>query len=339
MNSFDQDPPTASPLPSAPPYRDRGTAILLMGLFVAFLGLCCFGMLAMMGIGIAASALGSPAGQAPLRSLIPAFSVYLIFAAFFLTTGIGSAMVKRWARALLAVISWMWLAFGVVAFVMMVVLLPKLGAVFRSATPPGAAAPPAGLMVGCMLAMVIVIYVALPLALALFFSGKNVKGTFEARDRPRWTDRLPAPLLGLLLIFAFSSACLLVLPLYGVIPAFGLLLTGTSAWVFGCVLAAATGAGAWWVWQRSILGWWTGVALWILGAASTARTFSGDFDWDAYYTHAGLTAQQIELTRGLSPAELFSNPLILGLMVVMWIAVGAVLFWTKKFFVDPAAPE
>src|SRR6185295_8171013 len=167
----------------------------------------------------------------------------------------------------------------------------------------------------------------------------NVRATFEARDRPRWTDRLPTPLLGLFLVFAFTFLASLTLPLYGVIPAFGRLLSGPSAWAFGLTFAAATGAGAWWVWQRSILGWWTGVALWLVGAVSTVLTFVGDFDWNAYYSQAGLTEQQIRMTRGLSPAELFANPFVLGLMILMWIGISVVLFWTKKFFADPGASE
>jgi hypothetical protein len=130
----------------------------------------------------------------------------------------------------------------------------------------------------------------------------------------------------------------LELPLYGAVPAFGKLLSGASVWVFGLSFAAAAGAGAGWVWRRSILGWWMAVALWVFGSVSSIWTFGGGFDWNAYYLRMGLSQQQIQLTRGLSPEELFANPVVLGIMALTWLGIGAVLFWTKKFFVDPAAP-
>lgn len=336
MNVADHD-PSAESLPPSPPFRDRGTAILLMGLFVVLIGLAFLGLVALMAVGIGAASAMSPGQAAPLRSTIPAMALYLALAAFFLATGIGSAMVRRWARALLAVVSWMWLAVGVIALAMVTVLLPNLRTMFEAASPPGATAPPVGLMVGCMVVALIVIFVALPLPLALFYSGRNVRATFEARDRSRWTDRLPTPLLGLFLVLAHSALTWLAVPLQGTVPAFGRLLSGASLWAFGLAFAAAAGAGAWWVWCRSILGWWVAVALWVFGAISSIWIFAGDFDWNAYYVQMGLPEQQIQMARGLSPQELFANPVVLAVMALIWLGVGAVLLWIKKFFAPPEA--
>ncbi|HEV7668944.1 MAG TPA: hypothetical protein VGS22_10490 [Thermoanaerobaculia bacterium] len=337
MDVNDQDSPTESPFPPSPPYRDRSTAILLMGLFVALIGLACLGMVALMAVGVGAASAMSPGQGAPFRSTIPAMALYLAVAAFFLTTGIGSAMVRRWARALLSVVSWMWLTVGVIALIVVTALLPKIRTMFEAAMPHSAPAAPAGLMVGCMVVALIVVYVALPVPLALFYSGVNVRATFEARDRPRWTDRLPTPLLGLFLVLAFWGFTALEMPLYGAFPVLGRLFSGASSWAFGLVFAAATGAGAWWVWRRSILGWWVAVALWVFAAVSSTLTFAGNFDWNAYYVQMGLTEQQIQMTRGFSPEEMFANPLVVAIVVLTWLGIGAFLFWIKKLFAPPRA--
>lgn len=338
MNDIDPVVPTDSPTPPSAPFRDRASAILGMGLFVVLIGLGCLGMVAIMALGVGAASAMSPGQATSFRTTIPVTVLYLALAAFFVVTGIGAVTLRRWARALLSVVSWMWLSAGGFALVLVLALLPQFRATLEKSAPPGTSAPPAGLMVGCMLGALLMIYVALPLPLALFFSGKNVRATFDARDRPRWTDRLPAPLLGLFLVLAFTTLSALELPLYGAVPVFGKLLTGPPMWAFALIFATAAGAGTWWVWHRSIRGWWTAVAFWIFGAISTIWTFAGGFDWNAYYTEMGLSPQQIQMTEGLSPADLFANPFVLGIMALGWLGLGAVLFWTKKFFDDPAAP-
>lgn len=337
MSAADHDSPAASPS-SPPPFRDRATAILLMGLFVVLIGLGCLGMVALVSFGVGAASAMAPGQATSFRTTIPAIALYLALAVFFLITGIGATTLRRWARALISVVSWMWLAAGGFALVLVLTILPQIMATMEKAAPQGAPAPPAGLMVGCMVGALLLIYVAIPLPLALFFSGRNVRATFEARDRPRWTDRLPTPLLGLFLVLAFATLSALELPLYGAVPAFGKLLTGPSMWAFALIFATAAGAGAWWVWRRSILGWWAAVAFWIFGTISTIWTFAGGFDWNAYYTEMGLSPQQIRMTEGLSPADLFASPLVLGVMALAWLGIGAVLFWTQKYFAAPAAP-
>ena len=336
MNAADHEVPAAeSPLPPSPPFRDRGTAILLMGLLVVLIGLGCLGMVALVAVGIGAAAALAPGQATPFRTTLPAMSLYLMLAAFFIAAGIGAARLRRWARALLAVTSWIWLACGAFAMIIVVAILPQIKASMESAGPPGSPAPPAGLVVGCMLGVMIALYVALPLPLALFWSGKNVRATFLARDRPRWTDRFPAPLLGLFLILVFCVVTAIQLPLYGAVPAFGKLLSGGAVWAFALIFAGVAGAGAWWVWQRSILGWWAAVALWLFGTISTIWTFAGGFDWNAYYVQMGMSPEQIRMSEGLSPAALFANPFVIGSMALAWLGIGAALFWTRRFFEPP----
>jgi hypothetical protein len=90
------------------------------------------------------------------------------------------------------------------------------------------------------------------------------------------------------------------------------------------IFAAVTGAGAWWVWRRSILGWWVAVALWVFGEVSAILTFAGNFDWHAYYVQIGLTEQQIEMTRGFSPEELIANPWVVAIMVLAFLMLSGV---------------
>src|SRR4051794_12199788 len=84
-------------------------------------------------------------GAPPERTLIFTAAFYIVLGACFAALGIGSIMAKRWARALILVVSWMWLIVGVVSLVVLIALLPKMLATMlpaeqRSAVP---------FMIGC----------------------------------------------------------------------------------------------------------------------------------------------------------------------------------------------
>ncbi|MEZ0255382.1 MAG: hypothetical protein ACAI37_08885, partial [Chthoniobacter sp.] len=163
-------------------YADRKTALIVFGILIILMGLVCALFVPLAIIGQSMAPQGSPG--AALHSTLPIVAMYGGIAVLFLWLGIGSIMARRWARALLLVLSASWLVMGVVGMGMMTFLLPKITAAINSAPrPTGQAAPPPefGAIFGVvMLIMVGVIYIVIPGALFLFYRSRHVKATCEA---------------------------------------------------------------------------------------------------------------------------------------------------------------
>src|SRR3954470_17540900 len=96
---------------TAGPQPDRRARVLIMGiLLLALAGLCVLILtLTIYGIDFLPTG-GPPMGT--LRRIIGAMLVYGTGTAFFLATGLGSLMRKRWARPVVLAVAWSWLLAG-----------------------------------------------------------------------------------------------------------------------------------------------------------------------------------------------------------------------------------
>jgi len=92
-------------------YKDRRTGLLLFGILWILIGLAQGGMSLLLVGGTIA---GSP-GALPMRMAAPMALMYLGIGTGFVLLGVGSMMPRRWARALILVLSWMWLITGVLS--------------------------------------------------------------------------------------------------------------------------------------------------------------------------------------------------------------------------------
>ncbi len=189
------DPTTSfrSPLP----YKDRKTGLIVFGVLTMGIG-AVIGMfipLMIFGMTMSPRELGS---EQMTKALIVAAGFYGLLAVVLIWLGIGSTMVRRWARAVLLIFSWSWLVTGVIGIASMAFILPR---VFSSpALHPTGHAPVSGstqsLILGIVLTFYGVILVLLPTVWVCFYQSKNVKATCEARDPvTRWTDHCPLPVL------------------------------------------------------------------------------------------------------------------------------------------------
>jgi len=242
------------------PAKDYGTGLVLFGLLdllIGFLFLAkavLFALLSIPGLTPPSSASGDEVPFTALLAVPPS--------AFFLSLGFGSFMARRWARALAFAFSLLWLAGGTIFMLVVLVWLPRILAAVRPVIARGAES--GGRALGLELRVCLAVIAGallLPAASALFYGNAGVKGDCERRDaQPRWTDRVPIPVLVLILTLAIGA--LLALHI-GISPTrqrvyFGHPLgsAGRAGWTG---LAAAEIAAAWglarmrrWAWVASI---------------------------------------------------------------------------------------
>lgn len=198
----------------------------------------------------------------------------------FIWLGVGSVLARRWARALALVLGWSWLILGVLGLVGVVAFMPGFSEAAREASAGQALSDQDLAMIGQVVKVFtvgfsLVFMVLLPLALVLFYRSPNVKATCEALDpKERWTDRVPLPVLGLVLLLAFGAVqCGIgALGPFRAVPIFGTMVHGIPAVILfvavGLVLALlARGA-----FRLDARAWAAALALSLLGLASSLIT-------------------------------------------------------------------
>ena len=242
------------------PYKDRSTGLVLFGTFTILLG-CLSGLVIPMMLIEQFAHRGGSARRPPLSAFLPAIVVFGTMAAALIWLGIGSIMARRWARALLLILSWSWLFTGVINSSLMMLVLPKILATFSSDSPRHTPTPP-GVVAAMMVTSIIVfgcLFVLMPLVWTFFYGSRHVKATCEARDPVvRWTDACPLPVLMLSMWLAFSAPLLLMTHVFGHhgVWFFGMALTGFAGTMMYLIMAAVWGYAAWSLYKLKPHGWW-----------------------------------------------------------------------------------
>jgi hypothetical protein len=285
---------TALPMP----YKDRSAGLVVFGILTILLG-CLAGLFVpLMLVGQAASAKATGA-QPPFSTLLPVLSIYGILAVALVWLGIGSIMARRWARALLLIFSWIWLVMGVLVLICMAFFIPQMLANMPSGGTTGQPALPSaakGLIMIFMFLIFAVLFVILPAVWTFFYSSRHVKATCATRDPvTRWTDACPLPVLGLCLLLVFSVPMMLIMPVadHGVMPFFGIFLTGTPGAMFCLATAALWSYAAWSLYKLEPRGWWIILIALCVFMASSLLTFARH-DMLEMYRLMGYPEAQIE---------------------------------------------
>lgn len=263
------------PVPPAVDFKDRHAGLIGFGILVIIIGCLCalFVPLVLLGQTMSARTTGTPPS---LRMMVPAMMTYAVMAVVFIWLGIGSTMARRWARALLLIVSWAWLVMGIFMVVAMAVFLPASFAHMPSGGQPAASSVVAVMMI-FMVGFLTVTFVILPGLLVLFYRSPHVKATCDARNPvTRWTDACPLPVLALSLLLAYGavSMFLMLLCYHGVMPFFGFLLSGLPGGTLTLVIIAVWAYCAWATYHLNVTGWWTVLIAFGVMLVSAVLTFS-----------------------------------------------------------------
>ena len=260
-------------------FKDRKTGLIVFGILTASMGAVCALSVPLMLLGHAVSARAADASQ-NFQALIPGLVMFTSLAITFIWLGIGSMMARRWARALLLVMSWSGLIVGIITIAALAAMVPQLSAMVDSARQPGQPEIPPSAR-SCIMAVSatfgVVIYVVIPAVGVFFYGSRHVKATCEVRDPViRWTDRCPLPMLACVPWLVFGAVMMLIAPLAyrGVFPFFGTFVTGPTGSAIYLVLAGLWAYAAWALYHLDRRGWWIIFVALFLFAVSAFITYS-----------------------------------------------------------------
>ena len=331
---------TVPPPAAAPAYRDRSTALLLSGIFQILIGGLCGLMAPLMILGAMMGSIVKTPHAAPidLRMMIPGAAFYLVLSVAFVWLGIGSIRARRWAWSLTVILSWLWLLGGLVGVVFFAFLFSPL---MRAAVAEQPNAPPqlavlvqifTGGFLGCA-------FILLPAVFLLVYQRASVWATCERRDpQIRWTDRCPMPVLALSLVLAYCAASMpLVAVMHGVMPLFGVWLSGMAGVVGSLLLAVFNAWLAWGAYRLKMAAWWGILLFWIVGSISSVVTFSR-CGFLAMYEKMQFPAAQLEMMRKSGVMESMSRwaPWIALVSAAVWLGY---LLYVHRYFVHGDADE
>ena len=332
----------APPPQQVPAYTDRGTGLMVFGVFQIILGLLAALMVPLVALSAFMSRL-SPSGTMRASQFLSGVATYTFIAAVLLALGIGSVQMKRWARALTLVTSWYWLIMGALVTVLLTAVLPvamRTVLAQMKQSGPEAASPAASTAVIAVILTLMIIFMAfflvvVPTAFVIFYGRKDVAETCRHRDPvERWTDRTPLPVLFASVVL-FTGAVYLLLtgvttPLF---PFFGRYLTGVAG--AACFLGMATLD----IYLAIALFRLHGAAWWIAICTLAIRLFS------MALTYARANMMTAYSKMGMSDAQLQmmnSSPMLRGRVLLWWSLLSMVFFfgyllWLKRYFKTPSS--
>lgn len=307
--------------------QDRSTGLLIFGILTILLGVFC-GLAATISLFSQALVKHDPAlGQMRGMGIVVGF--YFGLAVLFIWLGIGSINARRWARALLLIIFWGWLAMGVISVGCMIFTLPQM----LEATPPpsGQVSPTVfKTMMMVTIGFTSVIFVVIPAIGVFFYSGKKVKSTCELKDPVvRWTDRCPLPVLAASLWMALGAAGMLLACFSGmaVLPFFGDFVTGVPAVVLCLAIFVVWAWAAWAMYKLDVRSLWIAVAFTVLFSISSILTYSRH-GLAEMYRLAGYPPAQVALMEKSAIPEWFMT---WGTLI--WVVpVIAYLLYLRRYF-------
>ncbi len=322
-----------------PTFKDRRTGLVIFGILSCLIGgFAALGALAMPLALATSNMVPKTPGIPPpdLRSLIVGAIIYAAVAVLFVWIGVDSFRTKRWVRPIVLSVGWTWMILGVIGMAMLVFTAPQFIEMMDASTSagggPGMPAPFRTIMLVVMIATSFVIYLLLPAAYLLFYSGKNVKSTLEYFDPElSWTERVPVQVLGLSVGLALGAISTLASLPFAVLPVFGIVLTGLPA-ILGILLIAALLA---WMavltYQQRMIGWWMTSIFTLLLPIGLIISLSRHTLVDIY-RDAGFPQETLDMMLAYSSSG--NIPSIIA-MSVLTAACLAYMLYVLKYFRRP----
>ena len=279
-----------------------------------------------------------PRAGVDYRTMVFALLMYVLATVLFIWSGVGALRVRRWVRPVMLIVAWTWLVSGVISTLYWALATPSLREIMDSATPPGAARPPAAVYLamawgtGTIMTLFMVV---VPAVFAWVFGRKGVRETLEFFDpRTRWTEACPTPVLAVSAWLAAAAVACVLYCAYAVLPLFGLVVSGAPAVAGLLLLAAVYVALAWLTFRLRPAGWWGTLVVYSVWAASMVWTFS-HIGWYEFYVKAGYTPQQVDELLRFSGS--YENGSVW--MVAAWsVLLIGYLLYVRKYFARAGTP-
>ncbi len=255
---------------------------------------------------------------------------------------IGFFTKKRWTRPIALTLGWSWLYLGVVMVLSLLQMMGPMKSMMTDAmktamatAPDGNSAPPMdgffGIFMTIYLAIIIVFLILLPALLLWLNWSVDVRRTLELHDpTPRWTDRHPAPLIGMVI----ASLAFAVFSLPGILmmnqPWMSQFLPGGGLRYLFYLIPFVWFYIAWGSYRGQIAAWLTALILIIASAALGIQTMQ-NVDWVVMYQQMGMPESEVEklapmLTEMMSPKKM---GILMGASMLPMLGY---LLWVLRFF-------
>jgi hypothetical protein len=328
---MDASMPVAVPIP----YKSRRGWLIAFGV-IEILIACGFLLMLLFS---AFMLLGPMADNMPKGAFSPSVLMimggfqYGLLAAAFLTGGIGSIRCKNWARIFMLVVSGLWLGIGLLTTLMMALMAPIIMRQQPASISPGAQ----HVIVGVMIMFMAAIMVILPAIFLFFYSRKSVKATCHAKKgaQPATPGMeataargLPVPLVILGVWQGLGALSIFLILFMRVTLVFGVILHGVAACLVILAFSMLSGAAAWAIFQRRLIGWQICLFNTILGTTSMVVTLARRPDWMQLYREMGYGDQML---RTYQQIPQFQWIMWVGTIVGMTGFI-AFLIYTRRFF-------
>lgn len=308
-------------------FEDKKIRLVVFGILQIVLGSFCALLIPLMIFGAMVSRTKSP-DNFRFRTMIPAILMYSLASIWFIFMGIGSIMTRRWARALILISSWIWLICGTLGSIFVLgLILNMFKNMGENSQVPEAARI---VMIFMMILFLALFYIIIPGLLILFYSGRNVKMTFEFRDtKIRWTDKCPLPVLAVSFITAVWAISMFGMAMYNwTIPFFGNVLSGRTGEIIIVLYIALFAYIAYGTYRLDMKGWWTAFLAIIFWSISTIITFVCRNIQD-YYDKMGISGQQLESIKNFG--TMFGSSMIY--FIASWsLIILAYLIYIRRYF-------
>ena len=303
-------------------YKDRtpilaliGVGLLLVGAVAAFLGpyeIYCFylfsegGRFHYEGFGF---------GSLMFASIVWQVVGYYAIALLCIPLGYGHVRPRRWAWILMLSLLWCALILGLP---LIVVFLFMLSVKDLSST--------VGLLVVVALGLA---YLTIPVLLIRFYQSRDTRQTFEARDaRLYWIERLPMPVLVLVVLFIFYVVFMHV-PLFfnGFFPLFGVWLSDVQGFFALDVAILALIGLIWGVLRQRMWAWWGSVAYFALLMLSSNVTLACS-SFAEMLAQMQLPPAEMEMLKGMPLQGIHFVPFV---GIPLLITLGVIVLSRRHF--------
>jgi hypothetical protein len=316
----------------AAPYKNRRGGLIFFGLVEMAIGGLCLLLVAFMIFGVFVAANTPRAGVPDLqfRQMFTSLSVYLLGGVLMVTLGVGSVLARRWARDLSLIVAWIWMVVGVFTAATMIVLVPRF-----MPRMPADQAQTSTIVLTCLTIVFAFFGVVVPLALILFYRSPNVRATCVALDpHPRWTERVPLPLLALALWTLSGAVALMTMSAYAVLPLGRQIITGPLAILAYCALGLFMLYMSWGLYTRSRVAWWLGIAYGALTAIYCVVVFPR-IDYDKM-----ISAMHIPRTPGMPDlGDIYRSPWFLAYLAFFFLLYFGYFAFVYRYFRESGAKD
>ena len=316
-------------------YADMTLGLIAFGAVTILLGgfFVLFSLLLILGAKPMAQASSMPVNWGETISNALVFSG---LGAALMFLGYGSIRKRRWARVLMGVASWTWLICTVLILGFLFAFLKDLAQAVGSAVSNGTNQPMTITMIHVRLFQMLVVsapvLIGAPAIWVWFYSTRSVRLTCEAADSvPGWTDRCPPAVLAVSLGLAVSVPFLIIgaIAHHGVMPFFGIQLSGFLGGLVAFLLAGLWAYCAWAVYQLRKDGWWLTTISFVLLFVSGWLTWR-DGNLEPMLATSGIAREQMEKIRPMIQAL---QPMLLWAMLVFQVPILGSMLWIRgRFF-------